>query len=250
MRTRLVIVALCSASLASGCLSAFPPSSLDFGRGPQPLERGTLRVQAGGGGGVAPVFFAGGGAVGARAEVQVSEHIAVGIDGGAGLQVAPLVLTAPFGTHVSTQVNPGIDWLALRGSVGVGADVTSLGAVPLPLAFPWVSGAGSVVLGLPRTLFELEGIDPYLSFNLGVRRYTGTDRSFGIPTSAEVELFDLLYAGGLTVGASWQLTDVLSLYGAANGTGVVVQHLEGGADDEAFGVSPVLSLQGGLAFTF
>lgn len=246
-----LLVLLTLASLATGCLSAFPPSSLDYGRGPKPLERGTLRVQAGGGGGLAPMFLAAGGAVGSRVEVQVSDHIAVGVDGGAGLQAMPLSLTVPYGAHVSTQVNPALDWLALRGSVGVGGDFTSIGGVPLPTVFPWVSGAGSLVLGVPQSWVDFGAFDPYLSLNVGVRRYVlGTDRSFAVPTSAEVELFDVLYAGGLTLGTAWKMSDMLSLYIAANGTAVVTHDLDASSAEKTFGFSPVASVQGGLAFSF
>lgn len=249
MRTFRVLTALCLAALASGCLSAFPPSSLDYGRGPAPLERGALRVQAGGGGGVAPMLLAGGGALGARAELQVSKNIAVGVDGGAGLQVMPLFLTVPFGAHVSTQVNPGLDWLALRASVGVGTDVSSVGTVALPLAFPWFSAAGSLVLGLPPSWFEDSALDPYLSLNLGARRYVGvvTPSSRSLQTTA---IYNSVYAGGATVGAAWKVTDIVSFYGALNGTLVIVEQLDMISSGNPVGISPVLSAQGGIAFTF
>lgn len=248
MRTIVVVITLSLALSASGCLSAFPPSSLDFGRGPQPLERGTLRVQAGGGGGVAPSFLAGGAAVGARAELQVSEHIAVGVDGGAGAQVMPLALVAPFGGHFSLQANPGLDWLALRGSAGLGADVTNLGLLPTLLTIPWVSAAGSVVLGPPSSWMDTSTIEPWLSLNLGMRRYIGVTEGLG-GVRGETGAFDTVYAGGATLGAAWNVTDVLSLYGAANGSVVVVT----GAPNSPFldyGLSPVASLQGGVAFRF
>lgn len=246
MRTPLALSAVL-ALVTSGCVSAFPPSSLDYGRGPQPLERGTLRIQAGGGGGVAPLFVAGGGAVGARGELQVSEHIAVALDGGAGLQLQPLLLTAPFGTHVSTQLNPGVDWLALRAAVGVGGDTTAFTPTPLPAVLPWVSAAGSVVLGLPPDL-SIDGLDPYLSLNLGLRRYASSAEGLAIPTSPVRLLYERVYASGATLGAAWRVTDVLSLYGAANTTVVVVEERSAQPGSPAFGFSPVFTLQGGVAF--
>lgn len=250
MRTPLVLTAWL-ALVASGCVSAFPPSSLDYGRGPEPLEPGTLRIQAGGGGGVAPLFFAGGGALGARGEVQVSEHIAVGIDAGAGLQMQPVLFTAPFGGHVSTQVNPGLDWLALRGAVGVGGDAITFAGLPLPGVVPWVSGAGSLVLGVPEALVTLGPLDPYLSLSLGFRRYAGADFILGVPSSpvAQNVLYDAVYAGGLTLGAAWYATDVLSFYGAANGT-LLLMGYGMSSVGPALAISPALSLQAGVAFAF
>lgn len=260
MRTLLAVAppaaVLLLALASSGCQSAFPPSSFDPGRGASPLERGALRVQAGGGGGVAPLFTAAGGALGARVEAQVSDHIAVGIDGGAGVQAigADGIFVFPFGAHVSTQVNPGLDWLALRGSLGVGVDASNLQSAVLRNqygsfdSYPWVSGAGSLVLSPPRALWDTGAFDPFVSVNLGFRRYV--DVGGDAPVSLEVEgVYESVYAPGATLGTAFALSDVLSLYLAANAT-LVVLHTTEAVSYTPVSVTPVASLQGGVAFHF
>lgn len=249
MRPLSLLAAASLALLSTGCVSAFPPSSLDYGRGPTPLEAGTLRIQAGGGGGIAPLFIAGGGAAGARAEVQVSRHIAVGLDAGAGLQVQPALIAAPFGGHVSTQINPGLDWLALRGSLGAGGDAIAIGNATTMSVLPWVSGAGALVLGVPEALMPLNAFEPYLSMNLGFRRYAGLGFSPDGPSLGTVP-YDNVFAAGLTLGSAWYMNDVLSLYAAANGTMVVMGFGSGGPYEPIIAFSPALSLQAGVAFAF
>lgn len=115
---------------AGGCATPAHTGTRSLGRGPKPLEAGTVRVFGGGGAGVGAVTAA---VAGGGVEVQATDWLAVGASGGALGQLnalppvfaifsLPLTYGGALDVQTHAQVNPGIDWLAFRLRASAGAD--------------------------------------------------------------------------------------------------------------------------------
>lgn len=243
MRTSLVAAFGLLSMVWTGCVSAFPASSLDTGRDAAALPQGGTRLQVGGGGGAAPLSLAFGGGAGLRLEHQVLDELSWSLDAGSGLQtLAALPFIVPFGSYLGAQWNPGgLDWFALRGRAGVGVDsaalaiLSVLGGNPEGWAglAPYLSFAAQAVLSLrlPAT------VSLYLVPGLGAKQFLGggdvsaawigaVARTFCRPTSVLLDAtcgtVDTLIFPGVTTGLQLRPSDNLSFYASANFTGGVI----------------------------
>lgn len=234
-----------------GCVSFFPPHSLDVGRGAAPLKPGELQAHGGVGGGYAPFAFAVGVGGGGGVEGQVSRDLAIGFDIGAGVQGSPIGVIAPTGTYLTVQYNPlGWDNLALRASGGVGVDYIAAVGANQPAATggnvaPWAAGTAGLV-----TSTTLGGIEPYLVLNLGARRFIGGPDNKLIALTLGSGLTETIYAGGATVGARINMSDSFAAYGSANTSILMFLPEVPGTTNADPVLNPTANVQIGISYSF
>jgi hypothetical protein len=246
---------------ANGCASAFPPGSLDYGRGASPMPRGTTRVQAGFGGGAAPNVLAVGVGAGGRVEHQLIDDLSLSADVGAGAQlIGGLGVTFPTAAYAGTQWNPlGVRSLALRLRVGGGLDV------PLPfyptiptgpssdyeLGFPapYAAAVGQVVW----SFYEDGPMEAYVAPGVGVKQFFGSrDNAARVVSSLTggTGSVDTIITPGVTTGLSAQMTTNLGFYLAGTLTPAILFGADATGKDALVAISPSAGVQTGLALVF